>query len=477
MKINQMLKNKNKVLGLNDRYLNYIRPYNLKRATKIADDKILTKIVLQRHNIPVPEKLATISNRVELDRFSFDSLPKSFVIKPTNGSKGGGIEIIYNKDKNGNFIKSGGDRVSEGYLRSLCRDIIDGRFSLFNEPDVVLIEERIRPFKAFRYYTYRGTPDIRIFVYNKIPIMGMIRFPTRESEGKGNLDKGAIGCGIDMAAGKTTYALIGKSTPIEYVPDTKIPLSGVRIPYWNRMLKYSIEASKVTKLGFASVDFLIDKEKGPVITELNARSGLSIQIANQDGLKWRLEKAGGLKVKSVDHGIRLAKNLFGGEIEESIEALSGKQVIGLIEPITIFGKNGKSEKVKAKIDTGATISSIDRNLAYDLGYKSAIEYAAEILKDIPSKFETKEEAKQYSIEYNLNQRLEEHEDIIGTAIIASSNGTTYRITVKMEVKIADLTLELAFNIANRSDLLYPVLIGKRDLKKFLIDPNKNTLLK
>lgn len=475
--VKQILKNKEKVLGLNERYLTYIRPHNLSRATRIADDKILTKEFLMKNNIPVPEKLAVLHNNLELDRFDFTSLPKSFVIKPTKGAKGGGIEIIYNKDKEGNYIKSGGERVPERYLRSLCRDIIDGRFSLFNEPDTVLIEERIRPYKAFRYYTYQGTPDIRIFVYNKIPIMGMIRFPTRESEGKGNLDKGAIGCGIDMAAGKTTYSIIGKSQRIDYVPDTKLPLSGIRIPYWNRILRYSIEASKATKLGFSSVDFLIDKEKGPVITELNARSGLSIQIANRDGLKWRLEKAGGLKVKSIEHGMRLAKDLFGGEIEESIEALSGKQVIGLIEPITLFGKNGKTEKVKAKIDTGATLSSIDRGLAYDLGFKDAIEYAQTILSEVPNRFETKEEARNYAQTYNLNQRLEEHEDIIGTAIIASGNGTSYRITIKMEIKMAETTFEVAFNIANRADLLYPVLIGKKDLKKFLIDPNKNTLLK
>jgi hypothetical protein len=34
---------------------------------------------------------------------------------------------------------------------------------------------------------------------------------------------------------------------------------------------------------------LIDKERGPLLLELNARPGLQIQVANQRGLRSRLE--------------------------------------------------------------------------------------------------------------------------------------------------------------------------------------------
>src|SRR5690606_18255766 len=163
--------------------------------------------------------------------------------------------------------------------------------------------------KVFKPYTYKGTPDVRVIVFNNIPIMSYVRIPTKESNGKANLDLGAIGAGIDMAVGKTTSAIVGKSNRIEYVPGTNLPLSGLRIPYWDRILRYAIEASKATKLGFGAIDFLIDREKGPLIVELNARPGLSIQIANEDGLRWRLKKATGLKVKTTERGIRLAKDL------------------------------------------------------------------------------------------------------------------------------------------------------------------------
>jgi D-alanine-D-alanine ligase-like ATP-grasp enzyme len=44
----------------------------------------------------------------------------------------------------------------------------------------------------------------------------------------------------------------------------------------------------MTKLGYFGADIVLDKEKGPFMLEMNARPGLAIQIANQEGLKKRL---------------------------------------------------------------------------------------------------------------------------------------------------------------------------------------------
>jgi len=44
----------------------------------------------------------------------------------------------------------------------------------------------------------------------------------------------------------------------------------------------------MTNLGYIGVDVVIDREKGPMVLEFNARPGLSIQIANQKGLLPRL---------------------------------------------------------------------------------------------------------------------------------------------------------------------------------------------
>ncbi len=458
------------MLGRNERQLKYIRQNNLRPAIKIADDKVLTKRILSKHEIPVPQKIGVISNNRQLEKFDFSTLPPSFVIKPVKGVRGSGVEIFYNRDKNGKWIKSDGSRIDENEIKALARDILDGRYSLFNEPDRVLIEERIRPHKNFKYFAFKGTPDIRVIVYNSIPVMGMLRLPTKESDGKANLDLGAIGTGIDMAVGKTTSAVIGKGTPIDTIKEYRLPLSGLRIPFWDRILKYSIEASRVTKLGYAAVDFLIDKEKGPVVVELNARPGLSIQVANQDGLGWRLKKAQGVKVKTVDQGIRLAKDLFGGEIEEEIETISGKRVIGLSVNVILYGNN-KSEEVKAKVDTGASLTSIDKELAIRLGYSDVIEFADKILSEIP-RFNNIDEAKEYSASNNLEAKLREHPDIYDTAIIKSSNGISYRISINIKMEVSGALIETHATVSDRSNLNYSMIIGEKDLKNFLIDASK-----
>ncbi|MCA9380837.1 ATP-dependent zinc protease [Candidatus Dojkabacteria bacterium] len=466
-------KNRKTVLGLNERYLEYIRPYNLSPAIEIADDKVLTKEVLSAHDIPVPETIAVIRSYDDLNHIDFDAFPSSFVIKPVHGVRGGGVEIIYNRDKNGEWIMSRGRRIDLEGIKSLCRDIIDGRYSLHQERDTVLVEERIKSHKAFRYYSYKGTPDVRVIVFNNIPVIGMLRLPTEQSDGRANLDLGAIGAGIDMAVGKTTFAISGKSGLIEKTPKYNLPVSGLRIPYWTKILRYSIEASKVSGLGFATIDFLIDKEKGPMIVELNARPGISIQLANQVGLRARLKKAAGIKVKTTEKGIRLAKDLFGGEIEEGIEAISGKQVIGLIENVKIFGKDEKEEVTKAKIDTGASSTSIDEKLAIKLGYEDAINHARSILGESKVYF-SRDEIKKDANEQKWEERLEEHPDIVDTAIIKQSNGITYRITVEMEFELSGTRVIGLVNIVSRSGLSYKVLIGKKDLKKFLIDPSKKS---
>ena len=475
MNLIDILQNRKKVLGINERNLQYIRPYNKKKAKRIADNKLLTKIILSKANIPVPKLIASISNHTELESFDWDKLPESFVIKPVTGLEGGGIEIFYNRDKQGRWIKADKSKVSLEELKNLASSILDGKFSLHNSPDQVFFEERIKFHKVFKYYAYKGTPDIRIIIFNNIPIMAMIRLPNKESDGKGNLAKGCVGAGIDIATGITTNAIIGKSQSIEVVPGTNLRFRGLRIPYWDKILRYAIEAQKATGLGFGAIDFLIDRDKGPFIVELNARPGLSIQLANKDGLKWRLEKAKGIKVKSISQGIRLGKDLFGGEIEEEVESITGKQVIGFVEWITLFGKETAESKnkenkvrVKTKIDTGAFVTSIDTNLLIELGYKEAIEYFNNL--KIPENL-TPSEANKLSLD--IGDKIMAHEDIVGKSIVHSSHGTTLRPVILIPVSISGTRIDIRANIVDRSKLIYPVIIGRRDLSQFIIDPSKS----
>ena len=76
-----------------------------------------------------------------------------------------------------------------------------------NVPDVAFLQEYVGRHLIFRKWAYRGTPDIRIIIFNKVPVMAMLRLPTKESGGRANLHQGAIGVGVDIATGITTKAI------------------------------------------------------------------------------------------------------------------------------------------------------------------------------------------------------------------------------------------------------------------------------
>lgn len=112
--------------------------------------------------------------------------------------------------------------------------------------------------------------------------------------------------------------------------------------------------------------------------------------------------------------------------------MKDRPILGLHETVTILGE--KEVKVKARIDSGATNSSIDLSLAKKL---------------------------------NLGPKIRE-------IVVKSAAGVKKRPVVKAKVKIGNLEIEEVFTLANRSHMTYQVLIGQNILKKgkFLIDPLK-----
>ena len=111
-----------------------------------------------------------------------------------------------------------------------------------------------------------------------------------------------------------------------------------------------------------------------------------------------------------------------------------KVILGLTEEVTIV-KDRKEKQVTARIDTGATASSIDSKLAKEFE-----------LKEIVERFK----------------------------IVKSASGTKRRPIVKVMIKMNGLVIEAEFTLADRAHMTYPLLIGQNILKKgnFLIDPNK-----
>ncbi|MBW2993516.1 RimK/LysX family protein [Candidatus Woesearchaeota archaeon] len=109
-----------------------------------------------------------------------------------------------------------------------------------------------------------------------------------------------------------------------------------------------------------------------------------------------------------------------------------KIIIGLTEKVRISGKR-TSRTIIARIDTGATRSSIDAKLA----------------------------------------ALLQLGPVIKTILVKSAHGNRLRPVIKAPILIARKDINAEFTIADREHMKYKALIGQNVLKKgFLINPDK-----
>lgn len=279
----------NGVLGLNWRNAEYQLVHNQRRYFPLVDDKLKSKRLAESAGIAVPPLFGVIEYPHEVR--TFDAIVQDhedFVVKPAEGSGGDGILVVTGRDDAG-FRLAGGTVMSADEMRFHINNILAGTFSLGGQPDKALIEYRIRFDPLFKHIAFQGVPDIRIIVFHGVPVMAMTRLPTEQSSGKANLHQGAIGAGIDMTTGRTLNA-VWHDRIITTHPDTGAPVSDVQIPHWDILLHHAARSFDLTHLGYQGIDMVLDSERGPVMLELNARPGLSIQIANGEGLGLRLAK-------------------------------------------------------------------------------------------------------------------------------------------------------------------------------------------
>lgn len=275
------------VLGMNRRNISYIARYNPRNRYPLVDDKLKTKLVARKARLKVPELLHVVQTQHEIEAIQNDlaSLTE-FVIKPAQGSGGKGILVIVGRDGDA-FVKSSGTRIGLNDVKRHVSNILSGLHSLGGKQDVAIIETLVKVSKLFSNVSYEGVPDIRIIVFRGYPVMGMLRLATHASDGKANLHQGAIGVGIDIGTGRSVSA-VQKNRLITHHPDTGASLEDLQIPDWKQMLNLAARCYEVTGLGYMGCDMVIDETLGPMLLEMNARPGLSIQIANNQGLVPRL---------------------------------------------------------------------------------------------------------------------------------------------------------------------------------------------
>lgn len=280
---------KHNILGMNHRNIEYINKYNQRKYYVFVDNKLNTKQRAEKFNIPTPMLQGVIRYQYEISKFEkiIQNL-KSFVIKPSKGAVGKGIVVIA-KHSNNNYITSSGKNISQDKLKRHLSNILAGLYSLAGSPDVAIIEDMIETEDSLKNLSYEGVPDIRVIVFKGFPVMAMLRLSTKASDGKANLHRGGIGVGLDIKTG-TALNAIQYSRCITKHPDTGLDLNDITIPNWKDLLLLAAKCYEMTKLGYIGVDIVIDKNRGPLILEVNARPGLAIQVANGEGLLYRLKK-------------------------------------------------------------------------------------------------------------------------------------------------------------------------------------------
>ncbi len=413
-------------LGMNARNFLYIRRYNSPPTKRIADDKLRTKRLLISNKIPTTKLIKAFNSRDSIREFDWDLPANGFVVKPARGYGGEGI-IVFTSWKNQRGRTISGKRFQVQQLESHLFDIFEGVYSLQGLPDKAYIEERVLAHKFFKKFASIGLADIRIILFKSIPVMAMLRLPTPESKFTANLHLGAIGVGIDIRTGITQHAFL-KGKEITKIPGTTYKIRGIKIPRWDEILLMGAKTQKIGKLGYMGIDIVFDAKKGPIVLEINARPGLEIQKANLSSLRSRLEKIEDVKPASLEKGVELAKSLFASEVVQNVNV--SPTTISVFEPVTFYS-NGTQKTYNAKVDTGAFRTAIDWSVAKDLNLKP------------------------------ISQKI----------LVDSANARQLRQAAKVTFTLAGKRFSTIATITDRSHMNYPVIIGRKDMTGFVINPS------
>lgn len=281
---------KDPVLGINRRNLDFVRTRNRRADFPLADDKLRTKQALAAAGIPTPETLTTFAGFHELATVAERLVPHdSFVIKPSQGHGGMGVMVVAGRD--GDHLRTAGGRlVAPDQLRRHVADIIFGVFTL-DKPDVAMVEPRLIPHPFFAALYPDGLSDLRLIMVDEVPVLSMIRVPTRASDGRANLHQGGLGLGVDLEDG-TIYRAWHFGHTVETHPDTGERVLGRQVPAWERILEIAGATARALPLKYLGLDIVVDRDRGPMILEVNVRPGLEIQNVTGVPLMERFRRLG-----------------------------------------------------------------------------------------------------------------------------------------------------------------------------------------
>ena len=260
------------IVGINRRNGRFVLPLNPRAFYPRVDEKHITKAICHAAAFPVPETYALIESNGDVKRFLYLSGNRpEFVIKPAAG-RGPGIVVVARHDGR-EFFTSSGQRDTLADLHYHVATVLSGLYSLQGQPDLAIVEQRIVCHEVFANVSEGGTPDIRVVLFRCVPVMAMVRLPTRASRGKANLHQGAAGAGVDLHA-VTTFGGVLQDRAISVHPDTGHSIAGIQVPFWKDLLRAAMKLADGLEMGYIGVDFVVDANLGPVVLEANCAARL-----------------------------------------------------------------------------------------------------------------------------------------------------------------------------------------------------------
>ncbi|MCP2242276.1 sugar-transfer associated ATP-grasp domain-containing protein, partial [Lentzea aerocolonigenes] len=268
------------IMGMNARN-KLIAEVNSKNAIRLVNNKYETKQALTDAGAPTSPTVRLVRTRREIKDIDWAAMPDSWAMKPNQGLGGSGIMLAAGR-QDSHWRKVSGKPLSQNDITSHLARIIDGDFSP-RLTDWALFEPLIHAHPALARMSFQGLPDIRVICVGDEPRLAMLRLPTKHSGGRANLHQRAIGAAVDLDTGRVTKARVG-TQPIESHPDTGYPLIGAAVPHWTAVLDAASRCAAATGLRYLGADIVVDRTRGPLILEVNARPGLQIQNISGQGL-------------------------------------------------------------------------------------------------------------------------------------------------------------------------------------------------
>ena len=271
------------VVGINRRNVELVYAHNPRASYRFADDKLLTKKVLQAAGVPVPETLVVCEGlhdiAVGLERLR---TLEQFVIKPASSSGGQGIVVVAESIGDGRWRKPSGVEIDLDALRQHLASIVFGAFG-DDLGDCAFVEPRVVSHPLLHALWSEALSDIRVITLDAQPLMAMLRVPTKRSDGRANLHQGALGLALDLESG-AVFRAVYQGESIERHPDSGQLLIGLTLPNWSDILDVARRAARAIPLGYLGVDLVLDDQDRAFVLEVNARPGLEIQNVNGRGL-------------------------------------------------------------------------------------------------------------------------------------------------------------------------------------------------